>query len=636
MLVFLFTLAVLAILVAVNFLMLVVLGTFESLDESWLAPGFFRRNAGIIFWTSLITFAIIFLASSYRGLQLRSGGAEVARELGGSPLEPDTSDPLRRRLRNVVEEMAIASGIPAPEIFVLENEPGINAFAAGWSPADASIAVTRGTLEHLNRDELQGVIAHEFSHVFNGDMRLNIRLVGALFGILVMALIGRRMLTAMRFTGRNRNTGPILMFGLALMVIGYIGLFFARWIKAAVSRQREYLADASAVQFTRHPQGIAGALKKIGALSQGSRLVADSEEIGHMLFARGLPSQLFSTHPPLEARIRAIEPGFDPGEFNRIATQLDRHRQARAAEEAEDARVVAPGTRGKFPLDAGAIVDSIGQPGLGQVLVAAALAAEIPRALERAAHSDEWAPELVCYLLLSPDPEVRENQLLMIAQALGTESEQQARALHRASPELLPESRIPLLDIAFPALRRRPAEELTRLLSLLDDLVHADGRVDVFEYALARLAAVYIRDTLAPVDVRASGRRRLDAAGDEIDDLMAILAAHGHPGDPETALAAYRAGMDGLIEEIRGVEPRLAGDWPARLDRALDILDELKSEAKSRLVEGMARCVAHDGQVVPAEMELMRAICGSLHVPLPVPGNAGADALRSSGAARSA
>lgn len=618
LLIVLFTLAVLSILVAVNFVMLAALGTFESVDESWLAAGFLRRNAEIILWTSLITGAVIFLASVYRGMQMRSGGSQVARELGGVPVEPGAADPLRRRLRNVVEEMAIASGIPVPEIFVLEHEPGINAFAAGWSPADAAVAVTRGALEHLNRDELQGVIAHEFSHVFNGDMRINIRLVGVLFGILVMALIGRRLVLSMRFSGRNRNAGAIVIFGLAIMVIGYIGLFFARSIKAAVSRQREFLADASAVQFTRHPQGIAGALKKIGALSSGSHLVADSEEFAHMLFARGLSAQLFATHPPLEARIRAIEPGFERAEFKRIAAQLDRHRQARDAEAAEKEPGAAPATRGKLLLDAERVAESIGQPGLGQVMAAAALAAAIPRPLERAAHSDEWAPELICYLLLSQESEARENQLLRIAHVLGSESEQQVRALRQACPELSPEMRMPLLEIAFPALRRRPEEELRRFVPLLDELVRADGRVDVFEYALARLVSAHVRDALAPSGARTSGRGRMDPVRAEVIELMAILTAHGHPEAPETARAAFQAGLEGLAEAAPDTTPALPADWPARLDRSLEALDGLKPESKSRLVRGLARCVAHDGRVVPAEMELLRAICGTLHVPLPV------------------
>ncbi|MEM7054752.1 MAG: M48 family metalloprotease, partial [Pseudomonadota bacterium] len=193
-LVVLFGLALLLTLLAMNLIMLVIFGRFESTEQSWFSPAFWLHNGHIVFLTSLATVAVIGLASLYRTFQLRDGGAQVARELGGTEVDGSTSDPLRRRLLNVVEEMSIASGVPVPAVFVLEQEEGINAFAAGWSPSDAAIAVTRGALESLSRQELQGVIAHEFSHVFNGDMRLNIRLMGVLFGILVLAIIGRKLL----------------------------------------------------------------------------------------------------------------------------------------------------------------------------------------------------------------------------------------------------------------------------------------------------------------------------------------------------------------------------------------------------------------------------------------------------------
>lgn len=264
--------------------------------------------------------------SGYRTLQLRRGGPAVAELLGGRRISPTTTDPAERRLVNVVEEMAIASHIPVPAIYVLDNEEGINAFAAGHSPTDAAVTVTHGTLQALTRDELQGVIAHEFSHIFNGDMRLNLRLMGLLFGILLLAVLGRILLyTGPRGAyrgGTNRRGGgggQIVLIGLALLLVGYIGVFFGRLIQAAISRQREYLADAAAVQFTRNPQGIAGALKKIGASLEaggpGAQIAnAHAEEANHLFFARGiggLATRLFASHPPLVERIRRIDPTFD-------------------------------------------------------------------------------------------------------------------------------------------------------------------------------------------------------------------------------------------------------------------------------------------------------------------------------------
>ncbi len=244
-------------------------------------------------------------------------------------LHPDSTDPDERRLLNVVEEMAIASGLPVPPVYLLENEPGINAFAAGHTPGDAVIAVTSGTLRRLSRDELQGVIGHEFSHILNGDMRLNIRLMGVLFGILVIGIVGWIIFRS-SFGSPTRcpdddddrkGFNPIPLIGLALYVIGYVGVFFGNLIKAAVSRQREFLADASAVQFTRNPDGLAGALKKIGALAEGSQIQdPHAEEASHLFFGKAVGGLdhffgLLASHPPLVERIRRIDPSFT-GDFS--------------------------------------------------------------------------------------------------------------------------------------------------------------------------------------------------------------------------------------------------------------------------------------------------------------------------------
>ncbi|MDG4765454.1 M48 family metallopeptidase [Solwaraspora sp. WMMD406] len=315
-LVALFVLAVVGIVAVVD---LAVLIGFDGLSMS---PA---GLAGLLTVTSLVTVAVIGLAALVRSVALRGGGGRVARELGGVLVPSDTTDPQLRRLRNVVEEISIASGVPVPEVYLLPGEEGINAFAAGWSTSDAAIAVTRGALERLNRDELQGVIAHEFSHVVNGDMRLNIRLMGLLFGILFLAVIGRGMLRGGLVSGgRSRNSNdsrnPLALVGLAMIVAGYVGVLVGRMIKASVSRQREYLADASAVQFTRQTAGLAGALKKIGGLPAGSALGSPkTEEVGHMLFGSGSRfTALFATHPPIVDRITALDPSFDPAELSAL------------------------------------------------------------------------------------------------------------------------------------------------------------------------------------------------------------------------------------------------------------------------------------------------------------------------------
>jgi len=299
-------------------------------------------NFGLMAASTLITSGFIGASSLYKTVRLGFGGGAVAKDMGGTLITADNSDPLRKRLYNIVEEMAIASGTPVPEVYVLEQEAAINAFAAGNEPSNAAIAVTRGALEQFDRDELQGVIAHEFSHVLNGDMRINIRLMGILFGILVISLIGRTILRSSRNVRvRSRDSAggvsAILFMGLALTIIGYIGLFFGRLIKAAVSRQREFLADASAVQFTRQTDGIKNALMKIAATRNSSILkAADPEEVSHMLFSKGLPkfSGMFATHPPLPERLIAIDPQFKESEITQLAINLEKNAK-RIAEQAE-------------------------------------------------------------------------------------------------------------------------------------------------------------------------------------------------------------------------------------------------------------------------------------------------------------
>ncbi len=616
-LVFLFILAVLAIIAAVDFALMIGLG-FTSIGEgvSLFSVQGLKQNATALGVTSVATGAVIGFASLFKTLSLRGGGGDVARQLGGTPIEPDTRDPLKRRLVNVVEEIALASGVPVPEVFVLEQEDGINAFAAGYSPADAAIAVTRGTLEKLDRSELQGVIAHEFSHVLNGDMRLNIRLMGVLFGILLLSLIGRKVLYHGRYLGssRDRNGLPILVIALVLAIVGWIGLFFGRWIKASVSRAREYLADASAVQFTRDPNGIAGALKKIAVYSDGSTLQVDTEEVGHMLFGQGRVSHLFATHPPLMERIARVEPGFQPEALKTLAARIQREseRQAEVAEREEQARKAAPG-----PFDAGNIIDQIGNPDFGRLLMAATVAASLPEPLETAAHSPDHAPAMLLYSLLHDDARSREDQLLAIAQVMGAETEAGVQHLVRASGPPKPAQRLPLLETALPLLRRHPSARIQKLLEAIDRVIRVDGHIEVFEYLMTRLVRQYLWESTNPHRVRPAGRKSLSRLSGPARDVLAVLAWHGAPEDADAAAQAWAAGYRAAFDEDAGSLP-VVRDWIETMDKALPRLDELSPEAKQKLVKALIDAVTADNKLRPAELELMRATCAAIHVPIPM------------------
>ena len=577
---------------------------------------------------TLLTLALIGLSSLFRIAALRSGGGEsVALQMGGTPVPEDTADFNLRRLRNVVEEIAIASGVPVPRIFVLEHEAGINAFAAGYAPADAVIAVTRGALDRLNRDELQGVIAHEFAHVLNGDMRLNIRLIGVLFGIMVLAIIGRKVLL---YGGRSRDRGAaaVLMAALVAMLIGYVGLFFGRMIKAGVSRTRESLADASAVQFTRQTRGLAGALKKIGGLDEGSRMAdrSQAEEVSHMLFGDGLGlAGLFATHPPLVKRIQALEPGFRAEQLEQLRARwrvappvgLDEDLQLGLVEHGgEQGGGMLPAAASEVTVTPPMVAAQIASPGADDYRRADAIAARIPEALRTLARGRDTVMPLLLGLLLGEGERLRSNQLMEIGARLG---DPVAAAAERYSvgplQGLHPILRLPLAALAFPVLRLRPRPELDAFLDTVHAVVHADGEVSLFEYCLGKLLQVQVRDSLEPGRNAGFGRRKLPQVGSEVATLLCVVARMGH-ADPAEAQRAYLAGMAQVLPRTH--LPYLERAEGVRaLDAVWDALEALDPLARQALVEGITATISHDDRVTVAEAELLRTICGVLRCPLP-------------------
>ncbi|GAB2496753.1 M48 family metallopeptidase [Arenimonas alkanexedens] len=612
-LVIMFTLAVVAIVVAVDLVFLVAVGAFSQ-DGSPAAV------IGPLLLVTLATLGIIGVASMYRISSLSSGGAAVALQMGGTPVPEDTTDFHYRRLRNVVEEVAIASGVPVPQLYVLENEAGINAFAAGYAPGDAAVAVTRGALDKLNRDELQGVIAHEFSHVLNGDMRLNIRLMGLLFGILVLAVVGRKVLLHSR--GSSKNALPVILVALAVLVVGYAGQFFGRLIKAGVSRQREFLADASAVQFTRQTKGLAGALKKIGGLPDGSKLASrDTEEVAHMLFGDGIGySSLFATHPPLIARIQALEPSFRPEALVEQSARWQMHPPSGLDEDLAlglDARnpPALPGDRVELQVTPPAVVAQVGAPQANDYERAGALVKAIPDVLRRAAHERDEAPVLLFGLLMAPPGKVRERQQFELSSRLDERLVRQSLDYADRLADLPRILCLPLAAMAMPTLRRRPRQELEQFMDSCYALTHADGKVSLFEYSLGRLLGSHVRQLLDPAaNSRPANRRLVDVSASAIE-VMAVLAQAGHE-DAASAMRAYLAGMARVFPRLNS--PYRPSAEPLRvLDEALPRLDEVEPRGKELLLEGLVAAVSHDGRICVAEAELLRAICASLRCPLP-------------------
>ncbi|HEX2677566.1 MAG TPA: M48 family metallopeptidase, partial [Polyangiales bacterium] len=579
------------------------------------------------------TAVIVVIASGSRVLSLRGGGASVAEMLGGRLISGSPKDSLEKRLLNVVEEMAIASGVPVPQVFVLDGEQGINAFAAGYSPDDAAIACTRGCLEKLTREQLQGVIAHEFSHVLNGDMRLNIRLMGVVFGIVCIGLAGRFL---MRVAGRSsmsygsyssssrrgRDNGggatiAIFLFGLGVFLVGLVGELFGKLIKAAVSRQREFLADASAVQFTRNPHGIAGALQTIGGFSHGASMATpNAEEASHFFFGdihkRLVSHSVFATHPPLAERIKRIDPSFqgefpdvpdgivepeDPGagpikhQLAGFAWPAVQTPGAPAASGAPNSGMLggaaaAPGTSGApsaaslYPAADGggpvssrpqAVVTLVGVPGAPAIDEGRRLLGALPWKLRQAAQSPFSACAIVYALLLADDAQVRAVQRKKLDDVVGAELHQETlRMLHEVQT-LARKDRLPLVTLLAPALRQLSRDQRATFTRMVQALIDADQAVSIFEYVVGETLRQRMEDSDAAQRSRVR-HRTLPAVQKELQVLLSLLA-HAGDFDGSKAGIAFQAGA----ARLRGVALQLVPASPKLLSALGPALSELAS-----------------------------------------------------------
>jgi Zn-dependent protease with chaperone function len=585
-------------------------------------------NPVVFLWVSICTGAVILLGTLYKIHALSDGGQTVAEMLGGRLIEPGTADANERRLMNVVEEMALASGMPVPHVYVLEDEPGINAFAAGFTRSDAVIAVTRGTVDNLNRDQLQGVVAHEFSHILNGDMRLNIRLIGVLNGILVIALIGYWLMRSVRTTRSSRGKGggavaAIFLFGVAMMAIGYIGVFFGKLIKSAVSRQREFLADASSVQFTRNPEGIAGALKKIMGLSLGSRIEhVSAEEASHLFFSNALTTSWFSlmaTHPPLPERIKRIDPSFT-GAVETVRPQRESEDGgisflAGAAQQQQPPPPV-PSCETAFAAHPAHIMGQVGAPRAEHIEYAANLIGSLPDGLLGMLREVVKAQAVVYALLVSKQDEVKHRQIAYLA------GHADAR-VHASTLTVLPlieqvgtADRIPVVDLALPALRQMSDSQYEEFRTNVLYLASADMEIDLFEYTLMR---ILVRN-LDPIfkGVKSSGVKynELKQVSSQCATILATLARFGSDDEDEVA-KGFADGMNVLSLESSAAILSQNQCSLDDLDKALDALIQASAAIKKQLINACATCIASDGRTTLEEAELLRAIADSLDCPIP-------------------
>lgn len=551
---------------------------------------------------------IIVLGSLFKLLQLSAGGAVVARDMGGRPLDPSTRDPLERRLLNVVEEMAIASGLSAPEVWVLDTEEGINAFAAGTDPANAVIGVTRGCLEKLNRAELQGVVAHEFSHILNGDMKLNMRLIGWIFGLVMIAMMGRLLVQMMRHVRPSRDSkgggGVMAVFvvGLVLWLVGSVGVFFAKLLQAGVSREREYLADAAAVQFTRNPAGLADALKKVGGFwRQGAIQTPRAAEARHLFFAGSeLVKMGFATHPPLEARIRAIEPSWQGG-------MIAAEKQVVFADDAEErvASNLAPAT-------AAFALDSLGESSRLDPQVGAALRKKLSDG-RVVFQSKPDAQALLYGLLLAQDPDEHREGLGYLESAAGAAMAGQAELWSRALEGRSAAEKLATVDLSLPWLRRMGRDEAQEFIGLTQRLIEADGHLHLFEFMLQKVIERQVAVGLGLRPVAKVRHRALADLGRETAVLAGAFA--GLSADPAAWEAARADFLSHTGRELERLDAARCG--LAEVAAALVQFEAATPLVKVQVLRLCGLVAVHDGVLEDNEVELLRACAEAIGAPLP-------------------
>jgi len=594
-------------------------------------------NPQVFLGAAFGTLAVVFIGSAYKIHELSGGGGSVAMLLGGLPVDPNTKDPNERKLLNVVEEMAIASGMPVPQVYVLKNEAGINAFAAGHTTGDAAIAVTRGCIELLTRDQLQGVIGHEFSHILNGDMRLNLRLIGIIFGLLCIATIGRVLLRA-RSSGRN-DRNPLPLVGLVLLLLGSIGVFFGRLIQAAVSRQREFLADASSVQFTRNPAGLSGALQKIGNYSFGSRLESEhAPDMCHMFFGNGVRDPFFNlmaTHPPIPDRIHAIDPTWD-GKFPPLEKEQLEFVKRAAQDELKSApppmpnifgavlggAILAEGSRERpaqppTVIRPHAVLPSLGNPTPLHLQYAEQLRESLPDSVKTAAREPLDAVALIYAMLLSSDDAARATQLAGLAKRIDPAIQQKVVALFPDVSKAAAHAHLPMVNLALGALRLLTADQFNQFSQTLQWLIESDGKIELFEFVLQKIILHHLTPQFAktrPPTVQFYTLKPL------VPDCVVLLSALANVGSGDAAEvgkafeegAPYLRAPDGdwglLPREQCGVD---------QIDNALNRLAQAVPIIKKNLLEACIHTVGADGTILESEAELLRAIADTLDCPMP-------------------
>ncbi len=582
-------------------------------------------NPWLAFWIALGTLLSIAAGCYYKVRQLSDGGSAVAELLGGRCVQTDTVDLDEQRLRHVVEEMAIASGTPVPEIYVLDNERGVNAFTAGYTRNDVAIGVTRGCVKLLTRDELQGIIAHEFSHILNGDTRLNMELMGLAHGLFWPTILGRVLIygstdapapgDSILADEDSVTLLPTAPVGFLLVILGSLNLPFVRLIKSAISRQREWLADAAAVQFTRSPDGIGGALKKIGGLYKQGRLDSPyAEAASHLYFANSSYDPFFnflSTHPPLVKRIQAIDPAFD-GQFVKVKALPPNQFERDQVYEQTLARVMSATQH--FPET---LVAGVGGFASYQISQAAAIRYNLPLELKLALRDSAGAAGIIYSLIVSEDEAVRAKQMEILRTKLAPAAFDRTSALASQLQSTEVKHKFTLAELAVPALRAHSLDEYVDFNETIQKLVECDGAIELFEYALMKMVARQLRAYFEGPDL---DQARYGHLQDVLPECALLLSALAHVGqDDETeARKAFANGQRFLDVPDVQIQFIPHSEWDlSQVDAALTRLAKCPGAIQRNILLACGKTVAADNHVTEREAELLRAIADSLDCPMP-------------------
>ncbi len=631
-LVLLFIVAVLILIAVTNLLVVLTLWSLDGSRDGGIGSLLWQDGSVLFeqfdwqrfFMIGLAVAGVVLSAVIYKWLQLAEGGKRIAESLGGSRIHPNTDNADEKQALNVVAEMAIASGMPVPPVYLLDHELGINAFAAGNTPADAVVGVTRGCIQQLSRDQLQGVVAHEFSHILNGDMRLNLRLIAVLHGIVFIGSVGEFLLRfrpgSSRSSSRNSGGGQLMILGFALIIVGWLGTFFGNLIRSSVSRQREFLADASAVQFTRNPDGIADALKIIGGHTFGAEMRSPyTGEVSHLFFGQSLKklTGMFSTHPPLLERIARIQPDWDGSYIYPKPSELKKHKeqQQRAAEERAEkqrklmnAAILGAAVAGeKIDPAEFALQDDVGtvQDGLST----------IPDSIGLQAREPLGAMALVFGLLIDSGESVRQKQLtylkqqetpglLALLRSLETELRSLPRSLH-----------LPLLELTLPALKCMSAEQYQLFKQRLLLVMRADQNIDLYEWCLYQLLRHYLDPEFGRVRASKPKHRKPQQVSDEYRLVLSLLVHHGHDNE-EDAQKAFNRGVGSAGLYNLSLLPEAECDLDA-FKKAVGELACCYPVLKPRLLKGFENCVRQDGRITVIEREMLSSIAAVMDSPIP-------------------